>query len=476
MQSPSSLSQNLTGSSTNISLSSHISGTDNQDSMVNNLNIDVLSPRNLSTPNLGFITPFASSSSILDMSTEMARDALIQPLLAENNREEFAIILANTSQSMTYRFLYGIIFLISGASLISLWLDIMPFNKDEANSAGSTLNLIAIIGSALLFAITLTQQIMIAYLDVDFKKQARQLLLAFNEGINAQIAANEKLKQHLNELEVIKNNLNYSVGQLEKANLELNINIESLNASKIELMQQITNLNSEISNLNTENQEYKKNNSHLKESIHSLDMLIQNTTSEVSRWMNIALKEDENSKEALKNLQSQLQEAAEDAAEGYHTFLGIASNLQGVRKELADLTNKNKALTTEYRSVLSEIIKLKDNLTEQTYLDRLRQLGRQLDYFADQGGKQILSTAIREANENKSDTISIPKVTGDKLSSFLIELDHIFTEADSVLKSESLTKISVPLCELATKRCNEIDQEKNETNPDANPEENSEII
>ena len=59
--------------------------------------------------------------------------------------------------------------------------------------------------------------------------------------------------------------------------------------------------------------------------------------------MDVAFKEDEDSKRTLRTPKSQLTTAAEQAVDGYQVFLGVASNLQGVQQDLSSLTEKNKA-------------------------------------------------------------------------------------------------------------------------------------
>jgi hypothetical protein len=341
------------------------------------------------------------------VATDTARDALISPLLAENNREHIAIILANSSKTKAFKAAFGLIASVACLSYAGLWFGVLPF---EATATGSTLNTIAIGFGALMLAHSLMDQFILWYLDVDFKKQAREVLVAFNQNIST----------------------------LQKTNTELN---------------------SQISNLNAENSKYQKSNVKLQTSIRSLDSLIQNTTGQVSYWMDVAFKEDEDSKRTLRTLKSQLTTAAQQAVDGYQVFLGVASNLQGVQQELSSLTEKNKALTKEYKSILGQIIEVQKQLTEQKFIENLRQLARQVDHFADQGGRARLDAALEKANTEGSDQVILTKDGCLKLQSFLHELDQILSKQDALSQCEQASASNQKLWSQACKRLGEIGAE-----------------
>ena len=180
-------------------------------------------------------------SNAATIATDTARDALIS-LLAENNREHIAIILANSSKTKPLKAAFGLIASVACLSYTGLF-GVLPF---KATTTGSALNTIAIGFGVLMLIHSLMDQFILWYLDVDFKKQAKEVLVAFNQNIST----------------------------LQKANQDLS----------------------------TENSKYQENNVKLQTSIKSLDSLIQNTTGQVSYWMDVALKEDEDSKEHFETL------------------------------------------------------------------------------------------------------------------------------------------------------------------------------
>lgn len=337
-------------------------------------------------------------SNAATIATDTARDALISPLLAENNREHIAIILANSSKTKPFKAAFGLIASVACLSYAGLWFGILPF---EATATGSTLNTIAIGFGVLMLIHSLMDQFILWYLDVNFKKQAKEVLVAFNQNIST----------------------------LQKANQDLS----------------------------TENSKYQENNVKLQTSIRSLDYLIQNTTGQVSYWMDVAFKEDEDSKRTLRTLKSQLTTAAQQAVDGYQVFLGVASNLQGVQQELSTLTEKNKALTQEYKSVLGQIIEVQKQLTEQKFIENLRQLARQVDHFADQGGRARLDAALEKANSEGSDQVILTKDGCLKLQSFLQELDQILSQQDALSQCEQASASNQKLWSRACKRFDEID-------------------
>ena len=337
-------------------------------------------------------------SNAATIATDTARDALISPLLAENNREHIAIILANSSKTKPFKAAFGLIASVACLSYTGLWFGVLPF---KATTTGSALNTIAIGFGVLMLIHSLMDQFILWYLDVDFKKQAKEVLVAFNQNIST----------------------------LQKANQDLS----------------------------TENSKYQENNVKLQTSIKSLDSLIQNTTGQVSYWMDVALKEDEDSKRTLRNLKSQLTTAAQQAVDGYQVFLGVASNLQGVQQELSALTEKNKALTQEYKSVLGQIIEVQKQLTEQKFIENLRQLARQVDHFADQGGRARLDAALEKANSEGSDQVILTKDGCLKLQSFLHELDQILSQQDALSQCEQASASNQKLWSRACKRFDEID-------------------
>lgn len=412
--------------------------------------ITINSPRNTPRPSLsGFDsieiltpnTPSASSSPknstlfenisvhAIQNASNTARNALISPLLAENNKEHFAIILANCSKNIKYKALYAIIASMAAISFTALWFKLLP--QDSSTTTGSAFNIIAITSGILMLVHSFINQVILWNIDTNFKAQARELIIGFNEGITRQQEANQELDKNIEAINTANNQLSINITELESHNQTLARNITDLNKAKKFFILEISNLKDNLKTLKTENKEFKNNNKHLKNSIHSLDGLIRNTTSEVSKWMDIALKEDENSKQVLKTLKIQLLEASSQAKDGYQVFLGVASNLQGVRRELSDLTNKNKALTKEYKEVLSQIINVQKQLKEQKFLDNLRTLARQVDHFADQGGRDLLNKAIQDASAASLDNITIPASVGVKFNDFLNQLDSVLSDADS---------------------------------------------
>ena len=89
---------------------------------------------------------------------------------------------------------------------------------------------------------------------------------------------------------------------------------------------------------------------------------------------------------------------------------------------MSALTEKNKALTQEYKSVLGPNHRSPKQLTEQKFIENLRQLARQVDHFADQGGRARLDAALEKANSEGSDQVILTKDGCLKLQSFLHEL------------------------------------------------------
>ena len=428
-------------------------------------NIDLTSPQpfhsltnNQSDSNFDLMEK--GQKTAIHMASSAARNALISPILEQrNNREHIAIILANCSKTIKYKAIYAIIATMASISFACLWFNILPANA--SNSSGSAFNILAIISGLSMLAHSFINQLILWNIDTDFKAQARELIIGFNEGITKQQEANEELYGAVDDLNNSNRTLAYNIEELNKSNLQFELSIYEINQIKQELKSEVSKLKNNLDTLTSENTEFKKNNQHLKNSIHSLEGLIRNTTSEVSKWMDIALKEDENSKQVLKDLKSQLLEAAEKTNDGYQIFLGVASNLQGVRKELSDLTNKNKALTKEYKEVLSQIITVQKQLKEQTFLDKLRNLARKVDHFADQGGRDKLEEAINIADENQTDNLTISKTIGEQLHSFLLELDRVMAEADtfsSIQNPDNINHSRQPLCDYAERRFSEIEE------------------
>jgi hypothetical protein len=432
-------------------------------------NIDLTSPKLFHTPkskdgsNINLMEQGLigqGQKAAIHMASSTARNALISPILAEkNNREHIAIILANCSKTIKYKAIYAIIALMASVSFACLWFNVLPANA--SNSAGSAFNILAIASGISMLAHSFINQLILWNIDTDFKAQARELIVGFNEGITKQQEANQELNLAIDDLNMSNKNLALNVDQLSKNNIQLELQVYELSQIKIEIESEVSKLKKSLHALESENTEFKKNNQHLKNSIYSLDGLIRNTTSEVSKWMDIALKEDEDSKQVLKDLKTQLLEAAKQTNDGYQVFLGVASNLQGVRKELSDLTNKNKALTKEYKEVLSQIITVQKQLKEQTFLDKLRHLARKVDHFADQGGRNKLEEAINLADENQTDNLTIPKSIGEQLQSFLLDLDRVMAEADtfsSIQNPENINHRNQPLCDYAERRFSEIEE------------------
>lgn len=396
----------------------------------------------------------------IHMASSTARNALISPILAEkNNREHIAIILANCSKTIKYKAIYATISLMASVSFACLWFKVLPANS--SNSSGSAFNILAIASGIAMLTHGFINQLILWNIDTDFKAQARELIVGFNEGITKQQEANKELNSAIDDLNMSNKSLALNVDQLSRSNTQLELQVYELSQIKNELDLEISKLKKSLQTLGSENTEFKKNNQHLKNSIYSLDGLIRNTTSEVSKWMDIALKEDEDSKQVLNDLKTQLLEAAQQTNDGYQVFLGVASNLQGVRKELSDLTNKNKALTKEYKEVLSQIITVQKQLKEQTFLDNLRHLARRVDHFADQGGREKLGKAINISDECGSKNLTIPKEIGEQLQGFLIDLDRVMTEADtfsSIQNPPNINHSNQPLCDYAERRFSEIEE------------------
>ena len=372
------------------------------------LALTIYDPSINASGSIPLLNPTESDNNIFNnaasIATDNIRSALISPLLAENNREHIAIILANSSKTKPFKIAFGLIASISCLSYAALWFSILPFDN---TATGTILNTIAIGFGISMLAHSLMDQLILWYIDVDFKKQAKEVLIAFNQNIST----------------------------LQKANNELN---------------------SQIANLNAENNKYQANNFKLQTSIKSLDSLIQNTTGQISYWMDVALKEDENSKKTLKTLKNQLTTAAQQAVDGYQIFLGVASNLEGIKEELNNVTAKNKALTQEYKSILSQVIEVQKQLTEQKFIENLRNLARQVDHFADQGAREKLNTAIDKANTENSDQVILTKDGCTKLLAFLNQLDKILSEKDALSKCEQANANNQKLWSTAEQRLNEI--------------------
>ena len=92
---------------------------------------------------------------VTTIATDTARDALISPFLAENNREHIAIILANSSKTKPFKAAFGLIASIACLSYAGLWFGILPF---EATATGSTLNTISISFGILMLVHSLMDQ------------------------------------------------------------------------------------------------------------------------------------------------------------------------------------------------------------------------------------------------------------------------------------------------------------------------------
>ena len=156
--------------------------------------VDLTSPKLFRTPKSqdgsnirlmekGFIAE--GSNAAIHLASSTARNAIISPILAEkNNREHVAIILANCSKTIKYKAIYAIIALMASVSFACLWFKVLPANA--SNSSGSAFNILAIASGIAMLTHSFINQLILWNIDTDFKAQARELIIGFNEGITKQ--------------------------------------------------------------------------------------------------------------------------------------------------------------------------------------------------------------------------------------------------------------------------------------------------
>ena len=84
---------------------------------------------------------------------------------------------------------------------------------------------------------------------------------------------------------------------------------------------------------------------------------------------------------------------------------------------------------------------------------------RQVDHFADQGGRARLDAALEKTNAEGSDQVILAKDGCLKLQSFLRELDQILSQQDALGQCEQASASNQKLWSQACKRLGEIDAE-----------------